>query len=154
MEADKRLELVARHRLLLRYGTCVVHKEVWHGVRSNEIDGKVFASNEKAQFLAKKMNLIVATHYFCKDILSIDQRDDDATVAVIQHIPTIFRLAKRTIVVRESTGCRDCCALAIRPYNDRLVEDGPKYETFSIHYLEAHSFQPGYKVMEGIFTML
>lgn len=40
------------------------------------------------------------------DILYINQKDDDARVAVTQHIPTIFKLARKTITIRESTSCR------------------------------------------------
>ena len=46
------------------------------------------------------------------DILCVDQRNADARVAVTQHIPSIFRAAKKTIVIRESIGFRDCCVEA------------------------------------------
>lgn len=47
------------------------------------------------------------------DILCINQRDDQARVAITRHIPSVFRLAQKTIAVRNSTGFKECCAQAI-----------------------------------------
>lgn len=64
------------------------------------IQGEVIASKEKAQFIVEKLPGIVGEEYFWMDILCINQRDEDARVAITQHIPTIFRRAQEN----------DCCS--------------------------------------------
>lgn len=63
---------------------------------------------EKANFIAQVLPSMVGTGYFWMDILCIDHQDRDAKIAVTQHIPTIFRSAQRTIVIRDSRGIQGC----------------------------------------------
>jgi hypothetical protein len=69
------------------------------------------------------------------DILCINQRDEDARVAVTQHIPTIFLCAERTIVIRGGAGLRDCCVEAYK-----LLPGGEAYdyETARAHHRTVH----------------
>ena len=83
----------------------------WQRVAGHE--EKVLVSNEKAKFLAERLPSVVGDQYFWMDILCVNQRDSTERVAVTQHIPSIFRLAERTIVVRDSTGFQSCCAAVI-----------------------------------------
>src|SRR5205814_7254714 len=47
------------------------------------------------------------------DILCVDQRDENARIAITRHIPSIFRLGQLTIIVRDSSGFRECCVEAL-----------------------------------------
>jgi hypothetical protein len=40
-------------------------------------------------------------NYFWMDILRVDQKNDQARVAVTQHIPAVSQQVERTIVVRD-----------------------------------------------------
>ena len=63
------------------------------------------------------------------DILRVDQKNDQARVAVIQHIPEVSQQAERTIVVRDG-GLRPSCIEAIgdckvlSPYQGSRCEQG------------------------------
>lgn len=84
--------------------------------------GEVPVSTEKVNFLEQQLNSIVGDDYFWMDILCVDQKDKAARIAVTQHIPTIFRMAERTIVVRGTEGFQNCCGEAIATV-DPLVDD-------------------------------
>lgn len=101
------------------------------------IDEGVLVSNCKAKFMADRLASIVGTDWFWMDVLCVDQRNKDARIAITQHIPTIFRYSRQTILISDSTGFRNCCtkALGIPPeqlpvdyfyegcqYRNRLVE--------------------------------
>ncbi|KAJ6506600.1 hypothetical protein C8R45DRAFT_970082 [Mycena sanguinolenta] len=76
------------------------------------VEDEILVSEEKAHFITHDLPNVVENTWFWMDILSVDQRDGDARVAVTQHIPSIFRAAIKTVVIRESTGFRDCCVEA------------------------------------------
>lgn len=96
----------------------------WRNVKG--VQGKVLLSKSKAKFIERQLPTIVGDAFFWMDVLCIDQKDGDARVAVTQHIPTIFRKAERTILVRDGYGLRSCCAKAIgsitdwKQFQDRL----------------------------------
>lgn len=93
---------------------CISHawgEAFWRNISG--IQEEVLASSEKAEFITKRLPSLVGTDWFWMDILAVNQRDKAARVAVTQHIPLIFRHAKRTIVVRNSAGLRYCCVQAI-----------------------------------------
>src|SRR5579859_1956632 len=82
---------------------------VWGNAQWRRIpiaDGEFMLSREKAKFLEHQLPSIMGRSWFWMDILCINQRNSDARVSVTQHIPTIFRSAMKTLVVRESTGIR------------------------------------------------
>lgn len=76
------------------------------------IEDKVFATKRKVEFLTKQLPSVIEESYFWMDILCVDQRNEDARIAVTSHIPTIFRYAKQTIVVKDGVGTKDCCGQA------------------------------------------
>jgi hypothetical protein len=100
------------------------------GVKSD-----VFASKEKAKFLVERLPFIVENKWFWMDILCINQHDDEARIAITQHIPAIFRSAQRTVVIRGGAGLRDCCVKAYE-----LLPGGEcfDYSTARIHHRTIH----------------
>jgi hypothetical protein len=98
------------------------------------VEGEVLASSEKAKFIAKQLPSIVGLQRFWMDILCIDQRDKTARIAVTQHIPTIFRCAQRTILVRNSSGVRDCCGQMLGDLEEWLGNEGDGYDALQKHY--------------------
>ncbi|KAF8209398.1 hypothetical protein K438DRAFT_1572691 [Mycena galopus ATCC 62051] len=78
------------------------------------VEDEILVSEEKAHFITHDLPNVVGNTWFWIDILCVDQRDGDARLAVTQHIPSIFRAAIKTVVIRESTGFRDCCVEAAR----------------------------------------
>jgi hypothetical protein len=87
------------------------------------VDGEILVSSEKKAFLHEEMPSVVGDSYFWMDILCVNQRDKAARVDVTQHIPTIFRRAVKTIVVRDSVGFQPCCFEAMgSPGDENLVD--------------------------------
>jgi hypothetical protein len=105
----------------------------WRNVPGIEED--VFASEEKVKFLMQHLPSIIGSKWFWMDILCINQRDEDARVAVTQHIPAIFRSAERTVVIRSGAGLRDCCVNAYKFLPDGETFD---YRTVRDHHLTVH----------------
>lgn len=68
----------------------------------NGIDSECLVWDDKAALIAEQSSGLVGDTYFWMDVLCVEQREKAARVAVTQHIPTIFRNAQRTIVVRDS----------------------------------------------------
>ena len=99
------------------------------------IDGEIYVSDEKAQLLTEQLATIVQDKWFWMDILCIDQRDDDARVAITQHIPAIFRGATRTVVIRGAAGLRACCVNAYKLLPGGEVYD---YSTVRSHHQNMH----------------
>ena len=102
-----------KYERLLNDISYVAMSHVWGRVFWQEIPGvagEVRVSMEKAKFIKERLPSIVGNEYFWMDILCVDQRNKDARIAVTQHIPKIFRSAKRTVVIRNSERLRDCCS--------------------------------------------
>ena len=76
----------------------------WEWRRIPGIPYEVKASQEKAEFIANDLPVLVGDGAFWMDTLTVDQRDDNEILAVVDSIPTIFKMAKRTIAVRERDG--------------------------------------------------
>src|SRR5436190_16443430 len=131
---------------------------VWGNAQWRRIsiaDGELMVSSEKAKFLEHQLPSIVGRSWFWMDILCINQRDSNARVSVTQHIPTIFRSATKTLVVRESAGIRHCCAMVVPDISKLLFSTlGTNYNPRSIpdHYRDQTSHQP--KGEDGILTRL
>lgn len=93
----------------------VAVSHVWGDAQTYDISygqggaDEIIISPEKAQFLRFHFGGIIKDDWFWMDILCIDQNNPEARVAVTQHIPLIFRLAKKTLVVKDSTAIRRCC---------------------------------------------
>lgn len=99
------------------------------------VEGDVYASEEKFKFLVERLASIVGSKWFWMDILCVNQRDEDAKISITQHIPTIFRRAQRTLVIRGAAGLRDCCVKAYDLLPGGEVYD---YETVRMHHNRMH----------------
>ncbi|CAG7556530.1 unnamed protein product [Fusarium equiseti] len=109
---------------------------LWRNVPG--IDHEVLVSEEKARFIIEELPSAVGDKYFWMDVLCIDQADDDARIAVVQHIPSIFRQAAKTIVVKDGKGVRRCCLDAMGDLNNWPdTEAGPRVRLLS-HMREFH----------------
>jgi hypothetical protein len=126
---------------------------VWGRAEWSRIPGfdtQVLVSVEKAKFIAEQLRELVGEDYFWMDVLCINQRDKVERIAVTQHIPTIFRLAQRTIVVRDGYGCRDCCVAAIG--SDSMDFSNLEWRTrWNNHHKEVHAKE---NFTEGILSRL
>ncbi|KAJ6506572.1 hypothetical protein C8R45DRAFT_1175626 [Mycena sanguinolenta] len=61
------------------------------------VEDEILVSEEKAHFITHDLPNVIENTWFWMDILSVDQRDGEARVAVTQHIPSIFRAAIKTV---------------------------------------------------------
>ncbi len=52
------------------------------------------------------------------DTLTVDQRNPVEVSEIVDAIPDIFRMAKKTIAVRECDGLYDCCIAAVNDFED------------------------------------
>lgn len=117
---DDSRKIVSEERLLTetRY-SAICH--VWGKIEEEvelQIEGieeKVKASEEKKEFIEKKLREVIGNAWFWMDILCLDQSEEakEALVAATQHIPAVFLGATKTVVIRDGFGLRDCCAKAI-----------------------------------------
>lgn len=114
----------------------------WEWRRVPGIPYEVKASQEKADFIANDLPALVGDGAFWMDTITVDQRDDRQVRVVVDAIPTIFRMAKRTIAVLESDGLYDCCMKAVEGFEDyynfraRLTNYCDEY----IKYMRAESY--------------
>jgi hypothetical protein len=111
----------------------VAFSHVWGDWKWRKIPGipyEVKASQEKADFIEKDLPALVGNSAFWMDTLTVDQRNEKEVLAIVQSIPTLFRMAGRTIAVRECDGLYDCCMKAVEGFQD--------YSEFS-HKLNKHS---------------
>jgi Heterokaryon incompatibility protein (HET) len=96
------------------------------------LGGDLLLSAETASFLQYELPSIIGNDWFWMDILCIDQRNTDARIAVTQHIPTIFRTAQKTLIIKTSTDICYCCRDAATDMK-KFVMDGAtpadKYES-------------------------
>jgi hypothetical protein len=74
---------------------------------------KVQASSYKVDFLLRQLPGLVGDGWFWMDIICVDQQDADARIAVVDHIPELFRKAEKTIVIKDGDGLKACCGNAI-----------------------------------------
>jgi Heterokaryon incompatibility protein (HET) len=115
------------------------------------VDFELLVSAEKAKFMAEKLKSIIGTQYFWMDILCVEQRDKAARIAVTQHIPTIFRLAQRTILIRDGGGIRDCCVRAMGDLDTWLRDKSPCRERLVHHHRTVHE---GENIAEAVLSRL
>lgn len=105
---------------------------------SGVIEDEVLVSPEKAKFIKDQLPQIVGTQWFWMDILSIDQRDKAARIAITQYIPTIFRCAQRTTLVRSSAGVRKCCAQTLGDREHFVQNQGDCVDALDEHFHDGH----------------
>ena len=83
----------------------------WRSVSGIPYDVK--ASEEKAKFIANDLPALVGDSAFWMDTLTVDQRDPVEVSEIVDAIPDIFKMARKTIAVRECDGFYDCCIAAV-----------------------------------------
>jgi hypothetical protein len=99
----------------------VAFSHVWGDWEWRMVPGipyEVKVSQEKADFIANDLPALVGDGAFWMDTLTVDQRNEKEVLAIVDSIPAIFKMAKRTIAVRESDGFYDCCVDAVEGFED------------------------------------
>jgi hypothetical protein len=99
----------------------VAFSHVWGKWEWRKVPGipyEVKVSEEKSDFIANHLPALVGDGAFWMDTLTVDQRNEKEVLAIVDSIPTIFKMAKRTIAVRESDGFYDCCMKAVEGFHD------------------------------------
>jgi len=123
----------------------VAFSHVWGDWKWRKIAGipyEVKASEEKADFIENYLPALVEDGAFWMDTLTVDQRDEKEVLAIVQSIPTIFMMAKRTIAVRECDGLYDCCMKAVEgfcdfyEFSERLHKHGGEHDEYI--YVESY----------------
>ncbi|CAN9271150.1 unnamed protein product [Alternaria alternata] len=82
----------------------IAFSHVWGNWAWRSTDGipyEIKASEEKAHFIANDLPALVGDGAFWMDTLTVDQRNPAEVSEIVDKIPTIFRMAKKTIAVRE-----------------------------------------------------
>lgn len=92
----------------------VWQQAVWTQIRG--VERPVVASSQKVRFITDVLPSLVGHELFWMDILAVDQTSKEERSAIIQHIPTIYRNARKTIVIREDGGFQACCVDAVSRY--------------------------------------
>lgn len=136
--ADGRLE---RHKVHIQETQYVAISHVWEEAQWLHvpgIDGDVLVSPEKARFMAESLPSIIGAAWFWMDILCVDQRDKTARIAVTQQIPTIFRLAQRTVMIRSGFVVRGCCIQAVGDFDAWVATKSPCRQRLVAHVEREH----------------
>jgi hypothetical protein len=90
----------------------------WHRIPT--IPWKFLASPQKARWISEELPKLVKNCYFWMDILAIDQENIDERLAVVDHIPLLYKRSQRTIVVKEQGGFKNCCLRDIPDYQNEI----------------------------------
>ncbi|KAG9186294.1 hypothetical protein G6011_02850 [Alternaria panax] len=99
----------------------IAFSHVWGHWAWRSIDGipyEVKASEEKAHFIANDLPALVGDGAFWMDTLTVDQRNPLDVSEIVDAIPDIFMMAKKTIAVKECDGLYDCCIAAVDGFDD------------------------------------
>jgi len=99
----------------------VAFSHVWGEWTWRSIEGipyEVKASEEKAEFIANDLPALVGDGAFWMDTLTVDQKNANEVSEIVDAIPDIFRMAKKTIAVKECDGLYDCCIAAVNGFKD------------------------------------
>lgn len=80
------------------------------------LDDDILASKRKVKFIDEKLFGLVGTQAFWFDTITVNQRVPSEVIANKQAMLTIFRDAKKTLVVREGDGLYSCCEEAVRGF--------------------------------------
>jgi len=109
----------------------IAFSHVWGDWTWRSITGipyEVKASQEKAQFIANDLPALVGDGAFWMDTLTVDQRNPAEVSEIVDAIPDIFRMARKTIAVKECDGLYDCCIAALagfetlKEFIDRFID--------------------------------
>lgn len=110
------------------------------------IEGKVLCTPEKAEYIEQELPKKVGTKSFWMDILTVDQTNKYAVTAITKSIPSLFRNASCTIVLRESDGFYDCCREAVEGFDD--------YESFLEKMVSHHPSHKNHVMVESYLQRL
>jgi hypothetical protein len=110
------------------------------------IEGKVLCTPEKAEYIRHELPKKVGTKPFWMDILTVDQTNKSAVTAITKSIPSLFRNASCTIVLRERDGFYDCCR--------ETVEGFENYESFLRKMVSHHRAHEGHVRVESYLQRL
>lgn len=114
---------------------------VWEDVSWRDIPGlpgQILASKAKAGSISERLTAPVGDDFFWMDILCAEQGDACFRIAVTQHIPTIFKSAIKTIVIKDGYGPRRCCIQAAGNIQQWFARaDGCRQRLFD-HYTSLH----------------
>ncbi|KAI4642646.1 uncharacterized protein J4E78_010119 [Alternaria triticimaculans] len=114
----------------------------WSWRSINGVPYEVKASQEKAKFIANDLPALVGDGAFWMDTLTVNQRNPVEVLEIVDVIPEIFRLAKKTIAVKECDGLYDCCIQAVagfqgwEEFTTRLFE----HSHYHVDHLCAESY--------------
>lgn len=136
------LGVLQKHDIDITKNTYLAISHIWMDAAwtSNipNIPWKILASAQKARFLETRLRDVVGGQYFWMDILCVDQASADARIDIAKYIPSIYRGAEKTIIIRESGGFKDCCANAITAGTTTWMGRGK--QNFNDHVTKAHRF--------------
>jgi hypothetical protein len=116
------------------------------------VEGEIWVSEERAKFILSRLPSIVGREYFWMDILCVDQYRREAVLRVPNHLPTIYRNAHCTVVIRDPTGFRDCCAQATGDTSSWFIEGEDTARSRLAHHCRTvHQFEC---LAEGVLSRL
>ena len=94
---------------------------VWGDTEYQDLPGfdlwQIPVSRHKMAFILDRLPQMVENSWFWMDIICVDQRNEDAGIAVVDHIPDIFRRAAKTLVIRDGDGLMSCCRNTIGTFD-------------------------------------
>jgi len=106
-------------------------------LQMRNMNGEKLISRSKAKFVENRLEALVGNTAFWMDTLTVNQRDQEEVIAIVQLIPSIFRNAIRTIALRENDGFYTCCMEALSGFQDwgdfqrkwgRHIQDTPSHQ--------------------------
>ena len=123
----------------------IAFSHVWGNWAWRSTDGipyKIKASEEKAHFIANDLPALVGDGAFWMDTLTVNQRNPAEVSEIVDKIPTIFRMAKKTIAVRECDGLYDCCIAAVNGFESvtEFVKKFHAHDDEHFDYICAESY--------------
>ncbi|CAN9289505.1 unnamed protein product [Alternaria alternata] len=123
----------------------IAFSHVWGNWAWRSTDGipyEIKASEEKAHFIANDLPALVGDGAFWMDTLTVNQRNPAEVSEIVDKIPTIFRMAKKTIAVRECDGLYDCCIAAVNGFESvtEFVKKFHAHDDEHFDYICAESY--------------
>ena len=132
-------------------GNYIAVSHVWGESEWRVIPGVEDCTAEKAVVIKEQLPLLMGSKMFWMDVLCINQNDKNATIAITQHIPAIFRGAEKRLVVRDSTGIQECqCVKHFGTARNAL-----EGKVIDIERMKAHQkVHQNESLYEGVFSRL
>jgi Heterokaryon incompatibility protein (HET) len=115
--------ILARHEINISKSEYITISHIWRHAswhRIPTIRWKFLASPQKARWISEELPKLVKNCYFWMDILAIDQENINERLAVVDHIPLLYKMSQRTIVVKEQGGFENCCLGYVPDYQNEI----------------------------------